>query len=547
MNLTTFQGTLRTFYQRPSPQLAEELVLWWVTTSHAMQRDFQENPCNIVLYALIRLAEIYPELLREYERRFDEANPWGQRFLARVLAHCGDDLSVNWATNRGDINRFEDLRILSKATRRGRIAMLPIRTATQLDYWWMEFLLTGDRAAIAEVASCLRQRSVIREKLDRWLARRAPFTWLGGRSRRRAVDRLEQRFGIACEQREVKNLEDLDCVCLQEEAFGDIRYGAITEAAKYLPFRLSYQAQMEIGTKMMAKWSLFSNALQHSTVRDFCFEASEGVENGPRAELQFGLTMLDIAANIHAAEGNGSESLRLAKRFIDLDSHSRRLRRMTEKLEADQELNDVLNAARPASKDASSSQPNMRDVLEDCVEQTGRTASYTTECRVTIESEQGRQQAMWRLAFEHPDRFEVYQRVGNDEDAWFTIDGRTLHRLHLLAQSPQPDTGDEPAVNRRLLVGNILEHLPSMQVERYGLSDAGRGYVVLAGKLPTVPRFAIELGASGINQCDIDVWIDKDFKKMLRLVRYSLRAGPVSIVQAFSGYNQTQVSLEEFG
>jgi hypothetical protein len=219
---------------------------------------------------------------------------------------------------------------------------------------------------------------------------------------------------------------------------------------------------------------------------------------------------------------------------------------MTRKLEVDRELSDLLNAELPASNDAPDNQPDMMDLLEDCVEQTTKATSYTSERRVTIETEHGGQRAMWRLAFEHPDRFEVYQRVGESEDAWFTIDGRTMHRLHLLAQAPQPEAGDEPAVNRQLLVDNILDHLMSMQVGRFELSDAGCGYMVLVGTLPIVPAFAIELGASGTDRCQFEVWIDKEFAKMLRLSKYSLRAGPVTIVQAFSGYNETRVSLEEF-
>jgi hypothetical protein len=281
-------------------------------------------------------------------------------------------------------------------------------------------------------------------------------------------------------------------------------------------------------------------------VRELCLDAADSVEDLSEAKRNRGLALLDIAANIHAAETNGSETLKFARRFIEMDPHSRRLQRMVGNLEAGKELNELLDANRPDSKDASSNRPNMRDLLEDCVEQTGKATSYTTVRRVKIETQGKQQHAEWRLAFEHPDRFEVYQRVGDNEDAWFTIDGRTFHRLHLLAQAPQPDPGDEPAVNQQLLVDSILNHLIAMRVDRFGLSGVGCGYMVLVGTLPAVPPFAIELGASKDDECHIDVWIDKDFSKMLRLCKFSLRAGLLELSQAFSGYNDTRVSLEEF-
>jgi hypothetical protein len=258
------------------------------------------------------------------------------------------------------------------------------------------------------------------------------------------------------------------------------------------------------------------------------------------------LALLDIAANVHAAERNGPQALKLAQRFVKLDPCSRRLKRMVSSLEVGKELNDLLEASPPIGEDASAGRPNMRDLLEDCVEQTAKVTSYKTVRRVTIETRGEQQQAEWHLVFEHPNRFEVYQRVGNNEDAWLTIDGETLHRLHLLAQAPPPEPGAEPAINSKLLVGTILDHLVSMRVERFGLSDVGCGYMVLVGTLPSVPPFAIELGASKGDECQIDVWIDKDFNKMLRLCKFTLRAGALEFEQAFAGYNDTRVSLEEF-
>lgn len=546
MDSASFQQRLQTFYQQPSQSLAEELIHWWVTTPHSMQGDLHENPRNIALYAFIRLAGLYPGLVREYEKLFDLATPWGKEFLARVLSHCANQQTVAWAKTKATVGRVSELKRLVAGNRRNLPRMFPIDTSFQLDLWWMEFFLTGNPWVLREISRRLEYSSEVRRRLHKWLSRRGPIAWLNRRRRRLAIETLEDRFGIVCDQSEVKNREDLDCLCLEEDSIGDIRYIPFSEVAKFLPFHIWLLERSAIGVKMMAKWSLFSNALQHPLVRDFCLDAADHVEDWSEAKMNSSLALLDIAANVYAAEKNGPQALKLARRFVELDPYSRRLKRMVRCLEVGNELNILLEASPTISKDSSSNQPNMGDLLEDCVEQTAKATSYKTVRRVTIKTRGEQQQAEWHLVFEHPKRFEVYQRIGNNEDSWFTIDGDTFHRLHLLAQAPQPEPGDEPATNHKLLVGTILDHLVSMHIERFGLSDVGSGYMVLVGTLPAVPPFAIELGASKDDKCNIDVWIDKDFNNMLRLCKFTLCAGPLEFEQAFAGYNDTRVSLEEF-
>jgi hypothetical protein len=546
MDSASFQERLQTFYQQPSQSLAEELIHWWVTTPHSMQGDLHENLRNIALYAFMRLAGLYPELVREYEKLFELATPWGKEFLARVLSHCADEQTVAWAKTKATIGRVSELKRLAAGNRRDLPRMFPINTSFQLDLWWMEFFLTGNPWVLREISRRLEYPSEVRRRLHKWLSRRGPIAWLNRRRRRLAIETLEERFGIVCDQSEVKNREDLDCLCLEEDSIGDILYIPFSEVAKLLPFHIWFLERSSIGVKMMAKWSLFSNALQHPLVRDLCLDAADHVEDWSEAKMNRSLALLDIAANVYAAEKNGPQALKLARRFVDLDPYSRRLKRMVRSLAVGNELNILLEASLPISKDSSSNQPNMRDLLEDCVEQTAKATSYKTVRRVKIKTRGEQQHAEWHLVFEHPNRFEMYQRVGHNEDSWFTIDGETFHRLHLLAQAPQPEPGDEPAINHKLLVGTILDHLVSMHIERFGLSDVGSGYMVLVGTLPAVPPFAIELGAPKGDECQVDVWIDKDFNKMLRLCKFSLRAGPLEFKQAFSGYNDTRVSLEEF-
>lgn len=90
MDHQAFNQTLQFHYRNPSSEAAAEALRWWVTAPHPMQVDFHANPCNLVLYAFICLAKLHPSLIRTSEQLYDEANSWGQGFLARLLAHVGD-------------------------------------------------------------------------------------------------------------------------------------------------------------------------------------------------------------------------------------------------------------------------------------------------------------------------------------------------------------------------------------------------------------------------------------------------------------------------
>lgn len=85
-----------------------------------MQVGFEENPCNVILYAFVRLGQLHPELIRRYEAHFDDANPWGQRFLSRVLAHVGDNESETWAKSLSSRDANDDILLLGSGQRQPR-------------------------------------------------------------------------------------------------------------------------------------------------------------------------------------------------------------------------------------------------------------------------------------------------------------------------------------------------------------------------------------------------------------------------------------------
>lgn len=545
MDTQRFNETLHVHYQRPTADAVEDALRWWVTANHSMQAGFEENPCNIVLYAFVRLSQLHPELLRFYESLFDDTHPWGQDFLARVLAHAGDDESEKWAKSRSSQGANNDLLTLASGKRRESIRTLPIVTPVQLDLNWMEFFLTGDQTALGEIADSLAERSHVRELLEKWLAKRGFLNRLMRQRRENQIKKLKDETGIFCVGEEILNREDLDYICLQEWSFGNITYRAISEAVKPLPCFVPTTIRRRMGVKMMAKWSLFSNALQHEDVLKFCLRCAEQTPPVDELWISSHLSFLDIAINIHVAKGNEAAALRAAKSFVQIDPHSQRVQGVVKRLSAFQRLDELLSLQPHSPSPDKSIQLETPEVLARCEERSRQAESYYSVCRLEIQSPSKAKEAFWRLTYESPDRFEVCQQVGDDNDRWFTIDGKTLDYLHLIAQAVPETLYEEPAVNQRLKMENILDILRLLRVTRLELNQ-GKDIVLVSGTLPNVPNLAMDYGVPPNTDCRLSVWIENGEGRPPWLLKYSLRAGPIAIDQAFAGFNDAQVTLEEF-
>jgi hypothetical protein len=549
MNQVTFQNALTYFYQNSSTEVAADAIRWWVTKDHSMQVGFDENPCNLYLYAFVRLGQLNPSLIRRYETLFEEANQWGKQFLARVLAHIGDEASEGWAQSLVKHEASHDLQILASQRRHDPIRTLPIVSPVELDLNWMEFFLTGSQEPLEQIASCLSEWGFLKGALNEWLSRPFPFARLMRRRRQRQLKRLADETGIICHEQEVLNVEDLDCLILQEEGFGNITYRDIAYALQPVPIHMPMRARLRMAIKMAAKWSLFSNALQHAKVREFCRQQLESTSKNLSFKTFAHLSFLDIAINLEMAQGTAAEALRLAKSFIELDPHSRRVAGLKKQLSAKEHLHDLMALSVPKAGEidaGSVDHAEARALLLQCGAQSAQAQSYYSFCRLRIPAQDDQQEAEWLLTYErNPERFEVIQRVGDDYDRWFTIDGRCFHELHLLAQKVPENAWDGMPINRRLQMDGILPCLSSMRVTHYQIEQKF-GLGVLSAVLPDVPELAREFGASVVAECRLVVWIAVRENEPAWLVRFLLEADQVVIDQAFSGFDEAQISTELF-
>ena len=296
---------------------------------------------------------------------------------------------------------------------------------------------------------------------------------------------------------------------------------------------------------MAAKWSLFSNALQHPRVREFCDKQVELAANETEFTTHGHLSLLDIAINLEMAQGNSAEALRLAQSFIRVDPFSQRVQGLVKQLSAKKSLHELMSLAVPMTVNSVPENVDAKENLTQCTEQSMRVESYYSFCRLRIETEENNADVEWHLTYEHPEKFEVFQRIGDSCDRWFTFDGQSFHELHLLAQKVPENAWDGMPINNRLRIENVLHCLSSLRVMHCEL-DEEHQLEIHTGALSETPEWVKEYGAPADADCQLAVWIANDAGRPKWLTRFHLQAGPLRIDQTFAGFNQAQISLDAF-
>jgi hypothetical protein len=251
------------FYRSPAPERASEAIRWYAAT------PLIEDPIAWVpvAYFFARMAQMYPEIVEEYEDLVPQVRAEAKPFIRGILK----DLQ---STPPGPIDALDR----------------PIRSGTDIDLLWSEFVLTGSNEPILRIIALLERPDKVREKLEVWLAAPKPsFARLLGfdRRRQRSGENLRAVAGIVCDphRKRIETTGDLDCRCLMQgvhiatpDYFARIR--------RVLPFDLSRKEVTDMGIKATAKWILASNVNRHPTVLVACEEELARRTGNVEAALQ---------------------------------------------------------------------------------------------------------------------------------------------------------------------------------------------------------------------------------------------------------------------
>lgn len=263
------------YYRSPAPEQASA-ALQWIVASPCMQDPLSTTP---VEYFFARLAQKHAILTQEFKAVLNDAPPEARPFVARIL----ESVATSPPTLVNALDR-------------------PVRTATDNDVLWAEFMITGSREPIARLIDQLERPDRVRARLEAWLTYpmvgaviipAAPVARLfaagrhgGDKRTQRVAEQLGNVAGIVVDpdQKTIETDGDLDCMCMMDGV--DLAPQRLAMVRDALPFRLRDREIAKMGIKATAKWSLASNANRHPQVLHTCEEEHARRTGNVRLALQ---------------------------------------------------------------------------------------------------------------------------------------------------------------------------------------------------------------------------------------------------------------------
>ncbi|OGW75388.1 MAG: hypothetical protein A2Z72_02970 [Omnitrophica bacterium RBG_13_46_9] len=298
-----FSSFITVFYISPRPDKVPE-VLQHLMTSDTFKDAVVEKDGEFVLtqkavllvYVFARLAELYPQLLRDYERLFNSADLRGRTFLLTVFITCSDQSNRAFLKERtANLRSAEEKKtvdiILNKPPLTTAAIIKEVKSALELDCLWAEFLLTGEKEPVEKVIGVLARPDIFRTRLTTWLSGSSPSEENG-----KIKDILEKYWNIKVDLADKRIVApadaaiDLDIHCGLILRNSTVNKKDLTKDFAELRkvIGLSDEDIFVLVMKSTAAWSLYSNARQHEKVREIC---SETVANQP-PKVRFYLTQV---------------------------------------------------------------------------------------------------------------------------------------------------------------------------------------------------------------------------------------------------------------
>jgi len=295
-------------YKHPSAKRVERCLQ--LVGSSAYQEFASVPALEGALFFFVRVAAQDPNLITIYRRIRDQSSARDRPFVELLLEILHDQCfsaPASESKSRQSLTRGESGDLLKSLGATGeekidalryRLAELtditihplqrPIRTGEDLDLLWAEFCVSGDVEAVRRIISVLSWPDRIRTRLEDYLADRSSMSlirrWLRDRAMRAVCE--PSLVEIDLERQQVVTEDDLECAVIKTLAGPELE-GLLSRQ----PFHFSVVELTEIATKGAARWSLSSNAYQHSIVLDTC-EAEVS-----RATGRSRLALLDITVS----------------------------------------------------------------------------------------------------------------------------------------------------------------------------------------------------------------------------------------------------------
>ena len=486
-----------------------------------------------IVYFFARMAELHPELLRQYEGLFDKADTQQRELLIEVLRACGDAQTAQMFKTKLDGGKTGSN---AEAIRAALVEGIPKKfdlsqpaiTGSDLDVRWGEFFISGNPQDVGRIADAVNAPEVVRTRVEQWLNDPSSAT-NATEVAKRALRLIGLRIDV--EARKVLNLDDTDLLLMDKEnRMGKERFDALKAA---LPFELTANEYMRIAVKGSALWSLSSNAEQHPPVKKFL----ETIQNDPRPRVR--LACLRALAVAEFAEENYRAAEAHAKEYLSQTSNRdvNRLRMEANyrlELEENSQLLKSANAV-PIDTDASA-KAHERWV-------TSLESARSMAVQAVIWDEKGQMAVRFDTLFEAPDRYDVMQTAWEGKnrqavyDKWRYLGTEQFMNFGFWV-SGVPDELRRAELNPALRGEGILTGLKGLKPNAGSRWTGDKQSVVLLEYSPARMRiFKTEVAPTSCR-----VWMNESDGRVLKTeVNYvtsdKKEQVPVRVTQVFGGMN----------
>lgn len=292
--VVNFNTVLSNYYKNPQPEVVAKHF------GKVANSDFIKTQSTDVSgatsYAFGRLAQLEPSLVPEYLKEFQKFSSHEARvFALMVFTLCGNDEVVSFLEKIKDEDKYanekEDIkRLLTNGIPVDFKALEnEVKTGTDLDFLWIEFMITGKKEPIKRIIDVLNWEDILRKRVIEWV-RTNP-----SKKQKEFVGKiLNDELGMNIN---FDTVDVLDTYDLDGQFSAAVRNGgASREDIKKIReiIEMNDEDLWKAAVKGSAVWALISNAQQHSKVFQYCVEEYEQRNDKAKKELE---VILNVVQN----------------------------------------------------------------------------------------------------------------------------------------------------------------------------------------------------------------------------------------------------------
>ena len=265
-------------------------------------------------YSFGRIAQVDPSLIKKYEKLFDETSHDGRLFILKIFQICGNEQVKTFLSNKLKDRRFTKENEEISAALKEKIPLelnlvaKEAKNASDLDFLWSEFLVTGDERAVLNIIDVLEWPDKTRQKLEKYLA-----SSITASNKQNLAGILFKEYGVKCNlsNNQVETKDDLDIIIAANLQQGKGKSEPFQEIKKALD--LTNDDILYMATKGSANWSLNSNAQQHKK----CFAICDS--EIPKCSGSAKIGLLKISSYGYMSDNDIETATDRLKQLISLD------------------------------------------------------------------------------------------------------------------------------------------------------------------------------------------------------------------------------------